>query len=278
MVPEDHDQESTANGENSHSIDQAISNDVNESDSFVMEMLPTPNVATRKRRHPKLNDIAYDLIEDYSVTHFNTKTTPTETESSKPVRKMLKNSLLTYSTTDDSSTFFDSETTNVKITVQLEVHQTDKSISQIASPASTSNAEPIAEEIQIPPRNARSNSASASNGMTAKHKVGFDTSCVVHEKSKNAEVANNEQPKVMMKGGKWRRTIVELRKTKISQCKYLFIIQPSQDSSNCKCTFFSVPRLTSQFNDNRNSQQSNRRKSVYIKDVRFSIHNNNNAP
>lgn len=54
----------------------------------------------------------------------------------------------------------------------------------------------------------------------AKTKVGFNTSCLVHEKSTSSEnTSSNENEKIVMKGGKWRRTIVEIRKHKSSQCK-----------------------------------------------------------
>lgn len=54
-----------------------------------------------------------------------------------------------------------------------------------------------------------------------KTKVGFNTSCLVHEKSTSSENTSHENVKILMKGGKWRRTIVGIRKNKSSQCKFI---------------------------------------------------------
>lgn len=51
-----------------------------------------------------------------------------------------------------------------------------------------------------------------------KTKVGFNTSCAMHNKS--IDVKDTSHEKIVMKGGKWRRTIVGMRKNKSSQRKF----------------------------------------------------------
>lgn len=76
----------------------------------------------------------------------------------------------------------------------------------------------------IPSKGVSTATASISNEnrlTKPKTKVGFNTSCLVHEKSTNSENTSHENAKIQMKGGKWRRTIVEIRKNKSSQRKYI---------------------------------------------------------
>lgn len=285
------------------SIEQELRESYDEGEQIAVDLLPSINVATRKRRQPiqqeqvhkttkpngkmSSNATADDLIEVDNSTDFNVKSVPTTNE--RPVvRKWLKNGLLTYDTTEDDST-----TILEPIVVQPEIHQIDKStsIDPTTMPASHSNADRLTttsaclDGTPLAPRNARTNSASTSieKRLTkGKHKVGFDTSRMVHEKSTStsADTASNKHPKVIMKGGKWRRTIVEMRKTKSSQSEFHYVCIMIVSVFFFYLSiyyYFSVARLTLQ-PENRNSQQSNRRKSVFIKDVRFHMHKNSDLP
>lgn len=52
-------------------------------------------------------------------------------------------------------------------------------------------------------------------------RVGFDDLNSVHELSNNLQLpkASNDSPKIVIKGGKWRRTIYDIRKSKLTNCK-----------------------------------------------------------
>lgn len=56
-----------------------------------------------------------------------------------------------------------------------------------------------------------------------KPKVGFDATNSIHELSSISEAHVSSQ-KIVIKGGKWRRTIFEMRKNKLTQCKTFYHI------------------------------------------------------
>lgn len=63
--------------------------------------------------------------------------------------------------------------------------------------------------------------------MKAKPRVGFDAAHTVYELNKISRETDIDDinPLIMIKGGKWRRTIFELRKNKITRCKLYTITE-----------------------------------------------------
>lgn len=107
---------------------------------------------------------------------------------------------------------------NVAVRDQISSAANPQQIDNITISSASFNITPI------PSNCLRTTTASISNGhrlTKAKTKVGFNTPCLVHEKSTGSENMSNEYAKIVMKGGKWRRTIVGIRKNKSSQRKFI---------------------------------------------------------
>lgn len=114
---------------------------------------------------------------------------------------------------DDSSIWLN-ETENIPIVVhaEVEIHRTnDTPIIDTISVSSTSTTTTLS-----------TSSASMTTANQAKHsvkpRVGFDASNSIHELSVVSQ-QNESSQKLVMKGGKWRRTVFESRKNKVTQCK-----------------------------------------------------------
>lgn len=67
--------------------------------------------------------------------------------------------------------------------------------------------------------NSPSTSVASQPKVSVKPRVGFDISNSIHELS-IASQQNVSSQKIVMKGGKWRRTIFEARRNNITQCKF----------------------------------------------------------
>lgn len=115
-----------------------------------------------------------------------------------------------------------------------------------------------------------------------KPKVGFDATNSIHELSLIPE-PNVSSQKIVIKGGKWRRTIFEMRKNKLTQCKTFYHIYEITSSFLNSFMFSTTilllaPQRMSQRRSERNSQKSKRpsqsnvlrRKSIFVKDVSHS--------
>lgn len=108
-----------------------------------------------------------------------------------------------HSSTDDS-------------VVHITSHETSKQTVEVISVSSASQHH--TSTVSTLSTSSPSMASSAQPKLSVKNRVGFDDSDVVFELSKVTKPC----PKIMIKGGKWRRTIFELRKNKTTQCKSIY--------------------------------------------------------
>lgn len=166
-----------------------------------------PNDGTEVTKHNNLDSImeidqieifnernAVDNLRSHYLKIISSRERRNEEHDKNCVRKPLRNSLLSITVNSDNSSSSNSSHVNEPLTVDVEVHRADELI-------------PTTTTASIP----------NTNRLT---KVGFDASCIVHDQSTSFETTTNEMGKILMKGGKWRRTIAGMRKNKISRCKF----------------------------------------------------------
>lgn len=113
---------------------------------------------------------------------------------------------------NDSSSSIDDSTTKHRITVNVEVHAEHAAIETI-SVSSTSTTTTLSTVSS--PVIAKVNPTK----LSVKPRVGFDASNSIYELSAISQ-QNESSLKLVMKGGKWRRTVFESRKNKVTQCKF----------------------------------------------------------
>lgn len=109
--------------------------------------------------------------------------------------------------TNDSSIWLDQSVNKPTMQVSVQVHQCDVS-TEVISVSSTSTTTSVTNSIVNQPK------------LSDKPRVGFDTTTSIHELSV-ASRQNEPSQKLVMKSGKWRRTVFEARRNKTSQCKFL---------------------------------------------------------
>lgn len=128
----------------------------------------------------------------------------------------LQQSCCSNDTANDSSSVSNEHGVSNRPTAECNDPQNSLHIDNISISSVSFNATPK------PSKNVSTTTATvpSANRLTkAKTKVGFDTSYMIHEESLSAGNTSYEHAKIVLKGGKWRRTIFEIRKNKISQCK-----------------------------------------------------------
>lgn len=111
---------------------------------------------------------------------------------------------------NDSSSWLDSAN-NQPITISVEVHQKDDTIEMISVSSTSTTTTVSSSSAPITTANEAK--------LSMKPRVGFDASNSIHELSVLSK-HNESSQKLVMKGGKWRRTIFESRKNKVTQCKF----------------------------------------------------------
>lgn len=159
---------------------------------------------------PKVTTATTTATVDKSrLTHRHSRTTKVRNEN-----HIIQNTNSSYDTANDSSSLLN----NVEVSKRLSEEANNQQIDSITISSASFNIAPI------PSKDIQATTASNSNEhrlTKAKTKVAFNTSCLVHEKSTSSANTSKENEKNVMKGGKWRRTIVEIRKNKSSQCKFI---------------------------------------------------------
>lgn len=136
-------------------------------------------------------------------------------------------------TANESSSLMDESNGNHQIEVVADIHwvnaSTDAiSVSSASGDRTTTSTKSSTVSASIP------NTIEPKN--SCKTRVGFNTSNSIHELS---GISQNDGKigRIVIKGGKWRRTIFELRKNKITQCKYFVSIFFTMNSHQ---TFYSI--------------------------------------
>lgn len=110
---------------------------------------------------------------------------------------------------NSSSSSLDSAS-NQPITVSVEVHQEDAAIETISVSSTSITTTLSSSSAPITTANEAK--------LSIKPHVGFDASNSIYELSMLSK-HNESSQKLVMKGGKWRRTVFESRKNKVTQCK-----------------------------------------------------------
>lgn len=113
---------------------------------------------------------------------------------------------------NDSSIWIDRTQANQVI---AEIHH---SPIDTISVSSASN-EPTSASTTLSTTSARIATTANNQKQSIRPKVGFDDSNSIHELSEMSQQHELSQ-KIVIKGGKWRRTIFEFRKNKVTQCKF----------------------------------------------------------
>lgn len=118
-------------------------------------------------------------------------------------------------TANDSSSLLDEPNGNHRIEVVADIHWVNASTDAISVSSASSDRTTTSTKLStvsapilntIEPKN------------SCKTRVGFNTSNSIHELSGISQ-NDGKIERIVIKGGKWRRTIFELRKNKITQCK-----------------------------------------------------------
>lgn len=146
-----------------------------------------------------IHSIADSFMPIENKTEENCNKNKSQTSNPKTIPTISRSSLIDHSIDNKQPT-----------TESVQVQQEDVSIEQI-SISSTSISTTLSTT---------SASISIVNQpkLSVKPKVGFDDTNSIHELSVISE-QNVSSQKLVIKGGKWRRTIFEARRNKITECK-----------------------------------------------------------
>lgn len=165
------------------------------------------------------NNATTTTADDSSLTHEHSQKTEAHSENRTTEMAVDKSAEVQQSscsndTSSDSSRRFN----RVDGSSRLRVQANNQQINNVSVSSSSFDLTPL----PIKDEPTASTSILNANRLTkTKTKVGFNASCFVHEKSTSSVNTSHESAKIVMKGGKWRRTIVEIRKNKSSQRKFV---------------------------------------------------------
>lgn len=223
---------------------------------------------------PKSANIS-DIVDSFGMIKDNQM--KTDGKQNKTEESSLMNSSFELSKQNDprghdNSSLVDTTADRQPITVTVDVHPRDPTIETI-SVSSTSITTTLSTSS---PTKTIANQPK----IIIKPCVGFDASNSIHELSIDSQ-HNATSQKLVMKGGKWRRTVFESRKNKVTQCKLTFLYLTMCYKLNCRlieriCLLFPAPRRTLDRKSNQQPRPSHvrqshanllRRKSIFIKDV-----------
>lgn len=253
-------------------------------DEAVISIISAMDMSSIAEWHKDDGNVATSQINDnasISYSYNQTEDNHEKTEENNTIDsfEMIEANVPERVSRCDSTSMFHNITEN-PITVSVEVHHANTSAEAILVSSATSTSTSTLMTIST-----TSSPISTVNQakVSLKPRVGFDASNSIHQLSVMSE-QNESSQKLVMKSGKWRRTIFEARRNKVTQCKFLFLsfLEYISTTSIVSFQFFIAPRRTLDRNSHLDSRQRQRksqsqtrpsqanivrRKSIFIKDV-----------
>lgn len=193
-----------------HSLDMSniIDNRVEEESAFVIQ------------DSFKVSAINDDSILNLSDSHIQNQVADVNSKISDSVSLQAspKKSRITKSTANLSPIWID-QTQPIEVNTEVET----------ISVSSTSTSTSTATTLSTTSASITTTSVTTANQPkeSIRPKVGFDASNSIHELSMVSQ-RNEPSQKIVIKGGKWRRTVYEMRKNKITQCRSTILFTEQQ--------------------------------------------------